>query len=63
MIFIRDKVRLATEKEKIYVKSLSKFAIEETIETDGLSFFWSEPGSQARYSADVFPIKERREEI
>ncbi len=50
MIFVRDKIRQCNEREKRYVKSLAQVAIDETIETDGLSLYWSEPGKKARFS-------------
>ena len=50
MIFVRDKLRDATDEEKDYVLSLARYAIRETIETDGLSLYWSEPGTSARFS-------------
>ncbi len=50
-ISVYDKFRPATEREKEYVKSLSSFAIDKTIVTDGVSLQWSEYGSKAQYSA------------
>ncbi len=59
MIFVRDEIREASKVEKEYVKSLAQYAIDETIETDGLSLYWAEPGSMARYSTQYPP--ERKE--
>ncbi len=59
IIFARDKIRSATEWERAHVRVLAQCAIDETIEADGLSLYWSEPGSMARYSTQ-YPI-ERRE--
>lgn len=53
MLFVRDKVQPANEAQKVYIKSLAREAIEETIETDGLSLYWSEPQSMARFSTQV----------
>ena len=59
--FIRDKVQPASQAEKEYVMTLAKDAIKETIETDGISLFWSEPQTMARYSTQV-PQEKRGEE-
>ncbi len=58
IIFVRDKILPAKESEKTYVKSMASFAIDETIETDGLSLYWSEPGTQARFSTQYPQRKE-----
>lgn len=56
IIFMQDKIRDATEDEKVYVRTLAQYAIDKTIETDGVSFYWAEPGSKARYSTQ-YPKK------
>ncbi len=53
---MQDKIRDATEDEKVYVRTLAQYAIDKTIETDGVSFYWAEPGSKARYSTQ-YPKK------
>ncbi len=58
MIFMRDKIRPANEQEKKYVKALSMDAIDETIETDGLTLYWDEPQSMARFSTQYPQRKE-----
>ncbi len=57
-IYIYDKMRPATEKEKAYVKALSPDAIDESIETDGLYIDWNEHNSPALYSTK-YPEGER----
>ncbi len=57
-ISMRDDVRPATQAERNYVKSLAPYANDWTIETDGLSLYWSEPQSMARYSTQ-YPAKRR----
>ena len=62
MIFVRDKIRDATADEKEYVKSIAQYAIEQTIETNGLSLYWSEPGNTARYSTQYpMEVSQRKE--
>jgi len=56
--FVRDKIQPANQSEKDYVKSLAQEAIEETIETDGISLYWSESQTAARFSTQV----QRKEE-
>jgi len=55
--FVRDEVQPASQSEKDYVKSLTQYAIEETIETDGISLYWSEPKTAARFSTQKEEIK------
>lgn len=43
----------ATDEQKAYVISMATYAIPESIETDGVSLFWSQPGVTAEYETGI----------
>ncbi|MDA8140769.1 MAG: hypothetical protein M0036_19145 [Desulfobacteraceae bacterium] len=60
--FLGPRKPVTNARLKAYVLAMATFAIPESIETDGLSLFWSEPGVIGQISTQM-PSKARLESV